>query len=722
MQQLTQKLKNGAMQILEVPTPALTSGCVLVRNHYSLISAGTEGSTVKAARSSLLDKVRSRPQQVRQVIDTLKSQGITQTYRAVMKKLDAYSPLGYSSCGEVIGVAPDVVGFKVGDLVACGGLSACHAEVVCVPVNLCVPLPADADLQQAAYNTLGAIAMQGVRQADLRVGETCAVIGLGLLGQLSALILKASGVRVVGIDVDPAMVASAAKHCADLALVRRENGVEQRVTEFTGGLGCDAVIITAAADSLDPINFAGALCRKRATVVVVGAVPTGFDRDPHYYRKELQLRMSCSYGPGRYDPAYEEQGIDYPAAYVRWTENRNMRAFQELIHAGRIDVGYLTTHTFDLDEALSAYNMMMERSEPFVGILIRYRTETPLSSSRIPLHCPPAPGKAARVGIGFIGAGSYAQSHLLPNIPKRSDVVLKGVLTASGTSARSVGERFGFAFCAGDEQEIFGCEEINTVFIASRHDSHADYVLKALRQGRHVFVEKPLCLNEEQLAEISQTYGQLAFGGKAPHLMVGFNRRFAPLALMLKKELGGGPMAMTYRVNAGHIPKDSWIQDPVVGGGRVIGEVCHFVDFLTFLNGSPPVRVYAAPMKSSSETNDTLTLTLQYRNGSVGTVSYFANGDKGLAKEKLEVFANGCTCVLDDFRTLTIHARGRARVKGGRVQDKGQKSGVTAFIEGVLEGNGPAIPFEEIHSTTLVTLKALESLRTGESIVLTPRD
>ena len=331
MEELTQKLSNGEMKVQELPMPQLSSGMVLVRNHYSLISAGTEGSTVKAARQNYLQKAKARPQQVQQVLQVLKTQGVVQTYRTVMKKLEAYSPLGYSCAGEVIEVADDVREFKVGDLVACGGLTANHAEVVCVPVNLCVKLREDADLSLACYNTLGAIALQGVRQADLRLGETCAVIGLGLIGQIVCNLLKASGVRVVGIDVSEAPVALASEHCADLALVRNTAGIEDKILDFTGGLGVDAVIIAAATQSLDPVNFAGAIVRKKGTVVVLGAVPTGFDRDPYYYKKELVLKMSCSYGPGRYDLNYEEKGIDYPAAYVRWTEKRNMEAFQELI-------------------------------------------------------------------------------------------------------------------------------------------------------------------------------------------------------------------------------------------------------------------------------------------------------------------------------------------------------------------------------------------------------
>jgi threonine dehydrogenase-like Zn-dependent dehydrogenase len=457
LQQLTQKLKDGRMQVLEVPIPQMGLMHVLVRNHYSLISAGTDASTVKAARSSLLEKAKARPQQVRQVLDVLRGQGLTQACRAVMKKLDAYSPLGYSSAGEVIGVGGDVREFRAGDLVACAGVGyANHAEIIAVPVNLCLRLTADADLKQAAYNTLGAIALQGARQADLRLGETCAVIGLGLLGQLAALLLRASGVRVIGIDIDPSMVETAAKHSTDLALMRETPGIEDRISQFTGGLGCDAVIITAGTYSLDPINFAGAISRKKGTIVVVGAVPTGFDREPHFYRKELQVKMSCSYGPGRYDPVYEEKGIDYPPAYVRWTERRNMEAFQELLHSGKIDVSYLTTHSFKLQDAPAAYDLLMAKSEPYIGILIEYDVNRLIIRGRIPVRPKPSPiaSLASPVIIGFIGAGSYAQSHLLPNIPKDDGVRLTGVMTGAGTGSRSVAERFGFEFCTGEEKDI----------------------------------------------------------------------------------------------------------------------------------------------------------------------------------------------------------------------------------------------------------------------------
>jgi polar amino acid transport system substrate-binding protein len=721
MKQLTQKHKDGKMQVLEVPVPVLGKGMVLVRNFYSVISAGTESSTVTAARKSLIGKAKERPQQVKQVLDVLVQQGPVQTYRAVMKKLDAWSPLGYSCCGEVMDTAEDVSEFSVGDFVACGGLTASHAEVVAVPVNLCVKLPVDKNvgiensdklLKAAAYNTLGAIAIQGVRQADLRLGETCAVIGLGLIGQLTSLLLKAGGIRVIGVDIDADMVGLAEKHCADLALIRDSHGIEERIASFTDDLGVDAVIITAGTDSLDPVNFAGAVCRKKGKVVIVGSVPTGFDRDPYYYKKELDLRMSCSYGPGRYDPDYEEKGVDYPAAYVRWTEKRNMAAFQELIHSGKINLDYLTTHEFKLEDAPQAYDLILQHKEAHLGILISYDTGKPVVRQKVAIR-PVAATK--KVGVAFIGAGSYAQSHLLPNLKKLKEASLVGVMTSSGTSSRSVAERFGFEFCTSDIADILEDtkKQVNTVFIATRHDSHAGYVLKSLAAGKHVFVEKPLCIDESQLEEIKDFY---ASSEPASSLMVGLNRRFSPLTRMLKKEFGDGPMSMIYRVNAGRIPPDSWIQDMAVGGGRIIGEVCHFVDLLTFINGSRPTTVYAQALSDPHNLNDTLSINLGFANGSIGSVSYFANGPKNLPKEYIEIYHGGTTGIIRDFKELEIYAGKRITRKRLMGQDKGQEIMVRSFVDALVQGKEVPIPFGDIYAVTLATFKILESLRTGKSV------
>ena len=717
MQQLSQKLKNGKIQVLEVPVPYLQRGHVLVQNWYSLISPGSETSTLETGRKSLIGKVRARPREAKHVVDSLKRVGPVQTYRAVMKRLNVYSPLGYSCAGIIVDVGSDVRGFRVGDRVACGGFTACHAEMVSVPVNLCVKIESDVDLKQAAYNTLGAIALQGVRQADVRLGETCAIIGLGLVGQLTGLLLQASGVKTIGIDIDSARIDIGGKNCVDLALLRNDGGIIDKILQFTNGLGCDAVIITASTSSLDPINFAGSISRKKGTIVVVGAVPTGFDREPDFYNKELQLKMSCSYGPGRYDPLYEEKSIDYPPAYVRWTENRNMIAFQETIYSNKIDVSYLTTHIFKLNDAPAAYEMMLSKSEPFIGILIEYNTEKKSGIRKIHLKSHDTFRESKPVSIGFIGAGSYAQSHLLPYLSgKNKNITLKGVMTLSGSSSRSVGERYAFEYCTTNEREILDSEEINTVFITTRHDSHAKYVLESLKAGKHVFVEKPLCLTLEELEDIKNYY--LSVHLQNQQLMVGYNRRFSPLAEIVKNEFGDCQMAAIYRVNAGSISSDNWIQDRETGGGRVIGEVCHFVDFLTFINGSLPESVHAITMKDVENLNDTLIVSLSYQNGTIGTITYFANGDKSVPKERIEIYANGRTAILDDFRRLAIHVNGRKKIKRLLSQNKGQKNQVDKFIHSILRGTGPLITFSELYSTSLVTLAIRESAKTGESIKL----
>ena len=710
MRQLTQKLKEGQPRILDVPTPVVAPGTLLVRSHFSVISAGTESSTVSAARKSYIGKVKERPQQAKQVLDTLRTKGIVQTYRAVMKKLDAHSPLGYSCAGEVVEVAPDVTGFAPGDRVACGGAGyANHAEYVVVPENLCVKLPEDARLDRAAYNTVGAIALQGLRQADLRLGETVVVIGLGLLGQLTGLMARAAGQRVIGIDVREGPVELAREHCADAAFTTGTSGLAQKVQEMTGGIGADAVIITAATSSDQPINMAGELLKRKGVVVIVGNVPTNFERDT-YYKKELDLRMSCSYGPGRYDPDYEERGHDYPADYVRWTENRNMQAFQELIQSGRIDIDYVTTHRFSLEDAPKAYDLILEGDEQYLGMLIEYDVSKPRPKNRIETGGKRVEGD---IGVAFIGAGSYAMNNLLPNLGEKG-VALKGVMTATGTGARSVADRYGFEFCTSDDEDIWKDESINTVFVATRHNTHAEYVMKALKAGRNVFVEKPLCLTVEELEDIGDEVREPSGGEKPPLLMVGYNRRFSPLTSALKERLGEGPMSMIYRVNAGSMPADHWMQQSEIGGGRIIGEACHFVDYLIFMNGSLPVEVYATQMEEPEHLGDTVNISLRFENGSIGTVSYFANGGKSLPKEYVEIHRAGTTGVLHDFKELKLYGGGKPSVKRLASQNKGQPQMMKAVLAAIREGRPSPIPFDELYAGTLMTLKAIECFTTRQ--------
>ncbi len=708
MQQLTQKLGSGDMIIQEIPYPQLGKGMVIVKNHYSIISAGTEGSTVQAARKSLIGKAKERPQQVQQVFDTLKKQGPLQTYRAVMKKLDAYSPLGYSCAGEVIEVGEDVSGFEVGDYLACAGAGyANHAEVVSVPVNLCVKLNQKTNLKNAAYNTLGAISMQGVRQADLRLGESCVVIGLGLLGQLACLILKASGVNVIGIDISENAVELSIKNkVVDAAFARATNGLEEKINNLTNGIGADAVIIAAATTSLDPINFAGAITRKKGKVVILGAVPTGFDRDPYWYRKELELKMACSYGPGRYDLNYEEKGLDYPVAYVRWTEKRNMEAFQQLIETQKIDINYLTTHTFKFDDAPQAFDLVVNRAEPFIGIALEYDNSKKHSRRKIVLNSVQT-SATSEVNVSFIGAGSYAQGNLLPNIPQSSKINRIGVITNTGTSSKRVAEKFAFSFCASDEADVLD-SNTNTLFIATRHDSHADFVIKGLEHNKNIFVEKPLCLKQDELEKIKKVQSRV----QKP-IMIGFNRRFSPYSQIIKKKIGNGPISMIYRINAGKIPADNWIQDPTIGGGRILGEACHFIDYLTFLNGSLPSKVSALALPDPNSLNDTVNILIQFENGSTGVIAYYANGSKNLSKEYVEIFSSGTTIVLNDFKSVKIFGKGKTFSKSSLNQNKGQKEMMTQYFDSLLNSGNPLIPVQEIFRVTTASFMVLESLKNG---------
>lgn len=703
MEQLTQQLGSGVMSIQELPTPLLDKGMVLVKNHYSLISTGTEGNAVRGARKNIIGKIKDRPKQVQQVFETLKKQGIVQTYRSVMKKLNEYSKLGYSCAGEVIDVSEDVTEFKVGDLVACGGASATHSEIVAVPINLCVKLEDDANLSEACYNTLGSIALQGIRQADLRLGESCAVIGLGLLGNLTALMLRASGVKVIGIDVKEKAVKLAAQHCCDRAYTRDAVGIENHIEDFTNGYGVDAVIITASASSLDPINFAGSIVRKKGIVVVVGAVPTGYDRG-RYYEKELTLKMSCSYGPGRYDFNYEEKGIDYPYAYVRWTEKRNMEAFQELLYSKSIDISYLTTHIFDFKDALKPYDMIASNSEPYLGLVLKYDINKKHINHNIIIS---SIEKVGKVNLAFIGAGNYAQAMLLPNFPTDGSVVKKAVLTNTGTSSKRVAERFNFEYCTSDVKEILNSQDINTIFIATRHDLHAKYVLAGIYHNKNVYVEKPLCLTIDELLEIQE-----ACSNNNKSVMVGFNRRFSPSALAIKQRIGKGKMAMLYRVNAGYVPSTSWVQDMNVGGGRIIGEVCHFIDLMTFMCDGIPVKIYTSHIENTQNLNDVVNINIEFDNGSIGTVSYYANGSKSLEKEYFEVHTSGVSGIIHDFKYCTIYEKGKPVKIKSRHQDKGQSRMLSDYCEALLKGES-LIQMEQIIAVTKATFAALKSIQEG---------
>jgi polar amino acid transport system substrate-binding protein len=710
MKQVIQNFKTGDLYVDDVPIPSLSSGFVLVHNHFSLISAGTERSTVSTAQASLIGKARQRPDLVKQVLETLKKEGFAETWKRVRTKLDSLKELGYSSAGTVLASLDTNGAFKPGDRVACGGGGfASHAAIVSIPQNLLVKVPSSVPLEAAAFTTLGSIALQGVRQANPRLGDLVCVIGLGLLGQITAQILRANGCQVFGIDTSEGMVELASKSGCHRALTRGNSGLNSAVDVFTEGRGFDAVIITAAAQSADPVELATELLRQKGVMVIVGAVPMNIPREPHFYKKELELKISCSYGPGRYDPSYEEGGQDYPYGYVRWTENRNMAAFVKLLENKALDLQPLTTHVFDIEKAEEAYDMVTGKTKArYIGILLKYPevdTQPLISVKPQAATC----SSASIPGIGFIGAGSFAQKFLIPNAKMHGRLV--GVVTSRGVTAKSVGEKFGFGISSTDPQEILANPEINAVFIATRHNSHARYVLAALEAGKSVFVEKPLAIEEEDLEKIVETARRLPNS----RLMVGFNRRFSPLALEAKKFFSpiSEPLVINYRVNAGFIPKSHWIQTEE-GGGRIIGEVCHFIDLLQFLTESAPTRVFAECVSATNArvpNYDNVIITLRFQNGSVGQISYLACGDKALSKERVEIFGRGQTFIIDDFRTGERYCDGSCQKV--KLAGKGHKEEVELFLRAVREELPSPISLDSIRLTTDTTFKVIDSLRNG---------
>jgi predicted dehydrogenase/threonine dehydrogenase-like Zn-dependent dehydrogenase len=725
MKQVLQHLRTGETFVADVPAPSPLPGTALVRTAASLVSAGTERMVVNFAERSLLGKARSRPDLVRQMLDKARQEGVLTAAEAAFNRLDQPMPLGYASAGTIIKLGEGLRGLQVGDRVACaGGGYAVHAEYALVPANLLALLPDSVDLESAAFTTLGAIALHGFRLAEVGLGSRVVVIGLGLLGMLTAGIAAAAGCHVLGVDLDPSRVRLAAHMGAEAVLRDQAEGYARA---FSRGRGCDSVLICAATSSSDPIELAGAIARDRARVVAVGAVDLEIPRKT-FFEKELSVLVSRSYGPGRYDPEYEAKGRDYPIGYVRWTEGRNLEAFVDLLASGRLDVTPLITHRFPVDRAPDAYELITgKRDETYLGVLLNY--PEPAKIDEAPDRSPLPKRRredlqresVQRVRVGALGAGNFAQAVLLPALQRIPQIELVGVASASGLSARTAADRFGFAYATGDEIQILEDEGINTVAVLTRHHLHARQVLAGLAAGKHVFCEKPLALTQEELDEIADALGQRR-GGR-PLLTVGFNRRFAPLARKMSTFLEGRqePLYVHYRVNAGYLAPEHWLHDPEQGGGRIVGEVCHFIDFLTFLMGQPPISVSAQALPDGGRyRQDNVTLELSFLDGSLGTIAYLANGDKAFPKERVEVFSGGQIAVLDNFRTLEMVERGRRKVDRARFrQDKGHRAEWEAFAGAILHGGAPPIPYDQLLGTTRTTFAALQSLRTGERIKLT---
>lgn len=707
MKQLIQNFKTGELYVDDLPVPALTEGFVLVANMYSLISAGTEKTTVSTAQASLIGKARMRPDLVRQVILNFRKEGFKATFEKVKTKLDSLKALGYSSAGLVLASKDTGRYFRPGDIVACGGADyASHAEVICVPQNLVAKVPEGVDPADACYTTLGAIALQGVRQADPKLGDHVCVIGLGLLGQITCQLLRANGCNTFGIDVSEKMTDLANILKTAKAMKRDDHALMAAIDNFTNGHGFDKVIITAAGQTNDPVELAGQILRKKGSVIIVGAVTMNLPRDPDYYRKELDLKMSCSYGPGRYDVNYEEGGTDYPYGYVRWTEQRNMQAFLKLLADGKIDIKPLTTHTFDIEDAVSAYDLVLgKKKEPFVGILIKYNYEKGKEASITRKKQIPQ----GKINIGFIGAGSFAQSYLIPNVKGLG--TFDTVVTRDGINAGNVASKFGFSSASTDPSSIMGNPAVNVVFIATQHDTHASFVTTALENNKAVFVEKPLAMNEEELNEIVAACD----GAQSPALMVGFNRRFAHISGIAKEKLKNmnEPLVMNFRINAGYIPKDHWTQTKA-GGGRITGEICHFIDLMQFFTGSEPKTVYAACIESGNEkikNDDNISITVKFTDGSVGNLVYTANGDKSLPKERFELFCGNSVFIIDDFKKGMFYFNNKSETI--KTSGKGHKQEVESFIMAVSEGKQMPITLRSLCLTTLTTFRIIDSLETG---------
>lgn len=679
MKQVTQNLGDGRVRVVEVPVPIAGPHSVLVRVERSLVSVGTERAKVELGRSSLLEKARRRPDDVKKVLDRVRRDGLLSTYKMVKGRLEQDSPLGYSVAGKVVGVGELVAGIRTGDRVACAGAGyANHAEMVSVPGSLCARVPDDVTADSAAYTTLGAIAMQGVRQANVTFGDTVLIIGLGLLGLIATQIAKAAGCIVIGFDLDESKVALALACGADAAVSGGHDDVAAVTELMTAGRGADAVIITASTRSSEPVRLAGQVARDRAPVVVVGDVGMDVPRSP-FYEKELSLHLSRSYGPGRYDPLYEEFGIDYPDGYVRWTERRNMEEFLRLVSVGAIRTDLLTTHRFSIDDAPAAYDLIVDAdAEPVpVGVLLEYSSESAQALTGTKAQRP-VRDPSGQVGIGMIGAGNFATSTLVPAL-KRQSVDLRGIATATGLRANDVAERDGFAFAAADAADLLADAATSGVVIATRHETHARLAADVLCSGRHVFCEKPLALTREELDEVVA-----AWLASSADCMVGFNRRYSPMARTIREALDalGAQATIQIRVNAGRIPEDHWIQRLEQGGGRIVGEMCHFVDLAAFLGGGEVRRVAAFGLDNgkSPALQDSLVVSMVMGSGSVASITYCAEGDPAVSKESVEVFSAGRTWLIDDFRTLTIAAGGKVVKRDGSTVDKGHNAEIASFV------------------------------------------
>ncbi|MBC7952296.1 MAG: bi-domain-containing oxidoreductase [Rhodospirillaceae bacterium] len=714
MKQVIQSARTGKLALKQVPDPKVRAGSVLVRTRASLISAGTERMVIDFAKKSLAAKASARPDLVKKVLDKAKRDGIISTFKAVMARLDEPMPLGYSAAGEIVAIGSGLEGtFRIGQRVALAGAGlANHAELNVVPRNLVAPIPDGVTDEEACFGTLASIAMAGVRNLGPQLGDVVLVLGVGLVGQLASQLLSLSGARVVAVDVDPSRLELAKRSGAELVWRLGEPGLAEAVAALTGGQGCDGILIAAATDSSDPLELAAELARDRAKLVMVGKTGTEFPYAA-FMKKELQLVVSRSYGPGRYDEDFEGRGVKYPVGWVRWTESENLRECVRLMdpaQARRLDVGVLITHRFPFDQSEAAYTLVTERTEPNMGVVLHYDTGTKVA----PVAFPQATLSGPCV-MGVIGAGNFARTVLLPELKRISGVSLKTICTTRGQTADHAKGAFGFAHATTELDEVLADPAINAVLVATRHSNHAELTARVLAAGKSVIVEKPLALDRAGINQIVA-----ARNGSNGFFTVGFNRRFAPMTVKARALLArhNGPKMLVLRVNAGALPAESWVNAAEEGGGRILGEACHFIDLARTLAGSPITTVQADAAGVTHGGCDDLTITLGFADGSLATIIYTAQGDSSFSKERFECFAGGTVIAIDNFLSLSVTENGRTRTEKAKMgQDKGHRAELEAFVKGVTTGQAP-VDEAELVETSLATIAVLDSLSQGRRISL----
>lgn len=705
MLQVVQNIKNGKTEAREIPAPIAVPGHVVINTVSSVISAGTERYVVDLARKSLVGKARERPDHVRRVLQKVKQEGLGATASQLFAKLDEPMPLGYSSAGVVLECGRGVQEFKPGDRVASTGP---HAGVVSVGRNLCALIPHNVSFEQAAYTSIAAIGLEGIRLARVSLGERVLVIGLGLIGQICIALLKAQGCRVFGTDLDAKKLDLALEFGADAV---GQGSPAERVRSFSDSFGVDAVIITAATPSNEPIEFAAEVCRPKGRIVLVGVTGLNLPRDP-FFKKELEFTVSSSLGPGRGDASYEEKGVDYPIGHARWTAQRNMQAVLDVMAAGKLPVEKLTTHRLTIERAGEAYDLITSRREPFLGIVMEYPAPASRPERKIALGSSRA--VEGSFGISMIGAGNFARLIMFPILSRIGDVSWRGLCTARGMNAEHSGRKMNFAFATTDVAEILEDASTRAVFIATRHNLHAELLMGALRAGKHVFVEKPLCIREEELSEIARCLEEL--GDACPLLMVGFNRRFAPATERLRSHFReSSPLSVSYRFAPGAIPPEAWPQDEEIGGGRIIGEACHAIDTCMAIAGSPPIKVYAESVAKSNgleTTDDRVFITMRHSDGSVSNISYQAGGDRAAPVERIEVYGGGRTGIVDSWDSVELWGGNKlTRASGGK--NKGHEAELRAFVQACRTGGEWPISWEHLYGTAWASLAAVRSLREG---------